>query len=130
MMDADNHIFEPDIVLSSELLGRSQGPPSPERALMLAVLEDAMRCFLNSCMATEGKRRTLYEETRDWLRSTEHTRLYDFDNICNVLGIDADYLRRRLFAQRDRVRAAARAATASAKTDRDPDAPEPLRAAG
>jgi hypothetical protein len=103
----DNRIFEPDVTLASELLTTRTGLPDPERALLIAVLEDASRCFLHHCTATDRKPRALYEEARDWFFSDEHTRLFAFETVCDVLGIDAAYLRRRLRAERDRRRAAA-----------------------
>jgi hypothetical protein len=109
-MDFENHIFEPDVVLSDELTGARGGPATPERTLMIAVLEDAARCFLHHCTATERKARALYEDARDWFLSTEHAGLYDFENVCHVLGIDPAYLRRRMLAERDRRRARAAAA--------------------
>ncbi len=100
-MDTDNHIFERDIIASAELCARRSGLPDPERSLMLAVLEEAMHCFLKYGTA-EGKARVVYEEARDWFESGAHTRLYDFENVCDVLGIDASWLRRRLHALRAR----------------------------
>ena len=102
-MDSDNHIFERDIVLSAEFFAERSGLATPERSLMLAVLEEAARCFLNYGTA-EGKQRVLYEEARDWFASSANTELYDFENVCDVLGVDVDYLRRRLFELHDRRR--------------------------
>ena len=68
---------------------------------MVAVLEDAVRCFLNHYGAADRKQRMLYEEARAWLLSTEHTGLYAFENVCDVLGIEPGYLRRQLLARRD-----------------------------
>lgn len=107
MDQLDNRIFEPDVTLASELLTTRTGLPDPERMLLIAVLEDASRCFLQHCTATERKPRVLYEEARDWFFSKENGRLFDFESVCDVLGIDADYLRRRMRAERDRRRAAA-----------------------
>ena len=107
-MIENNHIFEPDVTLASELLPERSGLPVPEHALMLAVLEDAARCLLNRWSATHPKERVLYQDARDWFRSTEHARLYDFENVCDVLGIDADYLRGRIFRELEHRRAGGR----------------------
>ena len=100
MTDSENHIFEPDVVLSSEFFTPGTGLPSPERALMIAVLEDATRCFLRRYDPANRKQHALYEEARDWFLSSEHSRLFDFETVCGVLGIDAAWLRRRMFALR------------------------------
>ncbi len=116
MMDSENHIFEPDVVLTSEFFGGQRtGLPDPERSLMIAVLEEASRCFLNHCTSTDRKQRVLYEEARDWFAAPEQTHLYAFENVCAVLGIDADYLRRRIFAVRDQRRALAAGAPVRAR---------------
>ncbi len=108
MNDTDNRIFEPDVTLSGELLPPNLGLPEPERMLMIAVLEDAAHCLLKSCTATvDRKLRALYAETDEWFRSPEHTELYAYENVCAVLGIDADWLRRRLFRLVDERRATA-----------------------
>lgn len=107
MIDTDNHIFEPDIVLSSQFFAPPAGPATPERTLMVAVLEEAVRSLFRYATTTDRKERRIYEEARDWFRSPEQTRLYDFENVCNVVGIDAGYFRRRLFALRERSRTAA-----------------------
>lgn len=113
-MDWDNHIFERDVVLSAELFAERSGLPTPERSLMLAVLEEAARCFLNYGTA-EGKQRVLFEEARDWFASSAATQLFDFENVCDVLGIDVGYLRRRLLELRDR-RGGKRAPAPTART--------------
>jgi hypothetical protein len=106
--DTDNRIFEVDVTLSAEIFGDGMGPQTPERSLMIAVLEDAARCLLRSCTATvDRKLRALYDETREWFSSDSTTELYDFENVCAVLGINADWLRGRLFGLVDRQRAAA-----------------------
>jgi len=103
MIDYDHHsILEPDAVLASQFFTPQTALPEPERALMVAVLEDAVRCFLNYYRATDRKQRDLYEDTRKWLMSSESSGLYAFGNVCEVLGIEAGYLRRQLLAQRDK----------------------------
>lgn len=113
MLDFEsNPIFEPDTVLASQLLPPRHGLPGPEHALMVAVLEDAMRCFLNYADATDRKQRALAADARAWFDSPERTRLFDFENVCDVLGIDAGYLRRQLARQLDaRRKSVARPAT-------------------
>jgi hypothetical protein len=85
---------------------------------MIAVLEEASRCFLNLCTSNDRKQRALYEEARDWFESADRTHLYAYENVCVVLGIEPAYLRRRVFALRDRRRMAS------------PSAPQPRNAAG
>ena len=110
----DNRMFEPDVTLSAEIFGDRTGPYGPERLLMIAVLEDAARCLLRSCTATvDRKLLELYAETDEWFRSDSVVELYDFANVCAVLGIEADWLRERLFRLVDERRAGAPAAAAA-----------------
>lgn len=73
---------------------------SGERRLMLAVLEDALRRFLRRPIKT-GKSaashwRDTYDETAAWFASRSRAWLYDFEHICDVLGLSASYIRRGL----------------------------------
>jgi hypothetical protein len=76
---------------------------TPERRLLLAVLEDAVVSFLRyrTDLTTRGKR--LLRETQEWFASTDRTSVCTFESICDHLNLDADYLRlglRRLPAPR------------------------------
>jgi hypothetical protein len=66
----------------------------PERRLMLAVLEDAIRTLLLAKRTAVPRKRLLRE--LDWLTSTSQSEPFAFESICDVLGIDPDYLRGRL----------------------------------
>ncbi|MCC6765219.1 MAG: hypothetical protein IT293_11210 [Deltaproteobacteria bacterium] len=111
-------MFEPDAVLASEFHAPRSGLPEPERALMIAVLEEASRCFLNYCASSDRKQRALYEEAHAWFASSEDTHLYAYESVCNVLGFEPGSLRRRIFAVRDRRRAASAAAPRAEPTFR------------
>jgi len=65
-----------------------------ERRLMLAVLEDAIRTFLLARRAGVPRKRLLRD--LEWLESTSSAEPFAFETICDVLGIDASWLRRRL----------------------------------
>ena len=68
----------------------------PEKALLLAVLEDAINCF-QKYMETEdrsGKER--FAEAEEWIMRGGNDWLFSFDNICELLGLDPQYLRRGL----------------------------------
>lgn len=71
----------------------SQVSWTPERRLLLAVLEDAVVMFIRYCNdhTTRGKR--LFRETREWFASTDRTSLCAFETICDHLNRDAEYIR-------------------------------------
>ena len=57
----------------------------PEKALMLAVLEDAVTCI------QKGKR--WFRETVDWILTEDDDGLFSFDSTCEALGFNAPCLR-------------------------------------
>jgi len=73
---------------------------TPELRLMLAVLEDAVECYLR---APEGglRRRKLGREAAKWLFAPFDSRL-SFVRVCAALGISPVWLRKGLLRQRRR----------------------------
>jgi hypothetical protein len=106
LLDSNHHdIFAPDTLLASQFFAPRKGLPEAERSLVSAVLEDAVRCLLNHCRATDTKKRELYRTAEEWFQSTDRAELYAFENVCDILGLESNYLRRQLFAKRDQLRA-------------------------
>jgi len=66
----------------------------PERRLMLAVLEDAIRTLLLARRTAVPRKRLLRELA--WVESTSQAEPFAFESICDVLGLDPGYLRQRL----------------------------------
>lgn len=69
---------------------------SGARALMLAVLEDAVRCIENGRWQRRFRARRLAAEAGAWVRCDRADWPFSFRNVCEALGIDADAMRRRL----------------------------------
>jgi hypothetical protein len=67
-----------------------------EVALMRAVLEDAIDCFQKLLGKTDRRSQRLVREAEEWIFSEDLRWPFSFLNICNVLGIDPDYVRRGL----------------------------------
>lgn len=67
-----------------------------EKRLMLAVLEDAVTCFTKYRRARDRKKRRPFDEAREWVLERESDWPFAFDNICDALGLDSDYLRQGL----------------------------------
>ena len=88
-------IFQPDVLIPAQYLTtfKKRHYLEPERALMLAVLEDAVMCFQDYLFATGRHKRMLYEEAEQWFLETSAPEIFSFENICESLGINADYLR-------------------------------------
>ena len=79
----------------TELLQRPSGR-TPELRLMAAVLEDAIRSFCQ-CAGSRGVRsQQLFRETAEWFESHDVSWPFAFENICDVLALEPDWIRRVL----------------------------------
>ena len=63
---------------------------------MRAVLEDAVSCFSRQFVTQDRRARRLAQEAEAWLFADDEHWPYSFVNICAVLGVDPQYLRRGL----------------------------------
>jgi len=99
--------LQPEAVLPAQLqpVGRTTGARG-ERALMLAVLEDAIRCLQEHRRSARAEPRRLAREAEAWIRSNAE-RPFSFVNICEALDIPARELRAALLAWRHAPRATA-----------------------
>jgi hypothetical protein len=65
----------------------------PEVALMAAVLEDAILSFCR-CAGSRGVRsQQLFQETAEWFASSDTVWPFAFENICDALALDSDWIR-------------------------------------
>lgn len=97
------------------------GPAAGERALMRAVLEDALRCVTGD-VGPARDRAERAAEARTWVGASDHTRPFSFENICDALGLCAERLRTRIL--KDAPEVVAPAADEAARTRR-PRRPTP-----
>jgi hypothetical protein len=67
-----------------------------EENLMVAVLEDASKCFQKYAFAHNQQEKRLFQEVEDWILKKNSEWLYSFDNICETLQLNPDYIRRGL----------------------------------
>jgi len=71
-----------------------------ELKLLLAVLEDAIRCYLRNVNAKDREHRRDFIEVRNWFEgsraSARRADIFSFDNLCAALGIEPRYLLDRL----------------------------------
>ena len=74
---------------------------APVKRLMMAVLEDALRCFQNHSNAKAGPRKRLFTEAEQWLCGQTGDGPFSFDTVCETLGIEPTFLRGGLKQWRD-----------------------------
>ena len=95
-------LFQPDTLMPAQFLDtyRRKTHLAPETHLMLAVLEDAVACFQKYIFARDGKGREIFRAAEEWILEEESEWLFSFDNICEALGLNPQYLRDGLMAWR------------------------------
>jgi hypothetical protein len=100
--------LEPDAILPAQLNGsrRFDASSMPEKRLLLAVLEDAVITFQRYTTSTQRRGQRLFREAEAWIVSDDARSACSFQNVCDVLGFDSEYLRQGLLAWRDRQRGA------------------------
>lgn len=92
-------LFEPDILLPSQFFNRyniGRYHFTPEKRLVLAVLEDAVAAFQKYAFSQDPKGRELFREAKDWIMCDDTRRPFSFRNICDALALDPSYWRRGL----------------------------------
>ncbi len=102
--DFDMALFEPEVVLPAQMSwgARCDGATSGVRALMIAVLEDAILCIERGRRRRHPRARRLAAEAETWMRSDCREGLFSFASICDVLGFDVDAVRVRLLSDAER----------------------------
>jgi len=71
---------------------------SPERALMLAVLEDALRCFADDRRTRSGRRRRRSRQAEAWLFADDYAWPFSFVNLCATFDLSPSAVRAALRA--------------------------------
>jgi len=91
-------LFLPDTLLSAQYSEtfRRKTPLDPEKRLMLAVLEDAIACFQKYIFARDGRGKNLFHAAEKWIMEEGNDWLFSFENICEVLGFNPEYVREGL----------------------------------
>ena len=104
-------LFEPDILLPIQYFAalKRKRFSCGEHRLLVAIMQDAIECFQKHLHARDSKRRQLYIEAEAWVTVEEDDGTFSFDNVCDLLGMNPDYLRQGLLSWRDRERARYRA---------------------
>ena len=102
--DTFSHLLQPDTLLPSQYFAilKRKGAHEPERRLVVAVLEDAVDCFQKHIHARDEKARQLFVDAEEWISSEDRSWPFSFENVCDLLQINPQYLRRGLMGWKDR----------------------------
>ena len=98
----DRETIVPAAVLPEQFYGsRHQNHHVPgEMALIQSVLEDAIDCFQKQFGAPRFRDYRIAKEAEQWFFTDDYKWPFSFVNICSVLNIDPEYIRRGLNKQK------------------------------
>ena len=106
MKDESNHtsysrldyLLQADPIIAFEYFSHVRGSrfTVPERRLMLAVLEDALRCYQKNMLVKRGHKKRLFKEAEKWIWENNREWPYSFVNITDEIGLDPQWIRSRL----------------------------------
>ena len=100
--DSLSDLLGPDVILPQQFFDgpRCDSDFSPEKALMLAILEDAIRCFQEYFRTTRARPRMLSRQAERWIRTRDWNWPFSFNNVCESLSLNPDSLRVELLNPR------------------------------
>lgn len=98
--DLSEGLVIPDVLTPAQFFADARGVRGaavhPIKRLMLAVLEDALRCYQTYRGARFGLHRQLFAETELWLWDRRADGPFAVETICDALGINPECLRNAL----------------------------------
>lgn len=96
-------IFEPDVLLPVQYFAQLKRKKykSGEHRLVVAIMQDAVECFQKHIHARDSKRRQLYLDAETWIGEDDDLNVFSFNNVCALLSIDVEYVRKGLLDWRD-----------------------------
>src|ERR1700752_5460473 len=110
-------LFEPDTLLPIQYFEamRKKHLLEGEKRLILSVLEDAVECFMKCIDSPTSKGQRLFRDADEWISLEDKHWVFSFDNVCDMLDINPEYMRRGLRQWKERkIAAMERAAEALA----------------
>ena len=99
---AERDAIIPAAVFPEQFYGSPHQPSQVrgEVALMQTVLKDALECFQKQFGAPRFRDYRIAREAEQWFFTDDYQWPFSFVNICSVLGIDPEYIRRGLNRQK------------------------------
>jgi hypothetical protein len=68
----------------------------PEKSLLAAILEDAVQEYRKYRRAHDADGKKRFREAEEWIMCGGKDWIFSFDNVCELLGLDPEYVRRGL----------------------------------
>jgi len=97
-------LFEPDTLLPIQYFEamRKKHLLEGEKRLILSVLEDAVECLMKCIDASTSKGQRLFREADEWIAHEDKRWVFSFDNVCDMLDINPEYMRMGLRKWKDK----------------------------
>ena len=88
-------LFEPDTLLPIQYFEamRRKHLLEGEKRLILSVLEDAVECFMKCIDSATNKGQRLFRDADEWINLEDKRWVFSFDNVCDMLDINPEYMR-------------------------------------
>jgi hypothetical protein len=67
-----------------------------EKLLLAAILEDAVQEYRKYSRAHDPNGKKRFREAEEWIMCGGNDWIFSFDNVCDLLGLDPEYVRRGL----------------------------------
>lgn len=97
-------LFEPDTLLPIQYFEamRKKHLLEGEKRLVLSVLEDAVECFMKCIDSATNKGQRLFRDADEWITTIDKRWVFSFDNVCEMLDVNPEYLREGLRKWKER----------------------------
>ena len=90
-------VWEPDVVVPEQYASRhGRKDDRPERRLCATLLIDAVQQFREGMQAPRRRDEQAFQEVVMWFASKDTRSPFSFENVCELLDLNPDYVRRRL----------------------------------
>jgi hypothetical protein len=102
--EAYTHLLQPDTVLPSQYYAalRRKTIQEPERRLVIAILEDAVDCYVKHMFSSDRRSQQLFLDAEEWFADDDREWPFAFENVCEFLGLEPGYMRNGLKALKER----------------------------
>ena len=97
-------LFQPDTLVVAQYFDnlRRHTLFEPEKRLTWAILEDAIRTYQDNASAQDRRGKKLFQETEDWITLAGHDWIFSFENVCETLGLNPEYVRQGLLRWKEK----------------------------
>lgn len=99
-------LFQPDTLVAAQYFDdlRRNTLFEPEKRLIWAILEDAIHSFQDNVWSQDRRGKKLFEQAEEWITKTDRDWIFSFENVCDSLGFNPEYVRQGLLRWKEKNR--------------------------